>query len=76
MLPLWLTHQHGEQIGQLCGGSIAELAACPSVVDAVTEDYPARLRDFLVAHDAWLLKRGLAWEKIVTHEIHEDPEFR
>lgn len=34
----------------------AALAERPSVVDAVTEDYPARLRDFLVAHDAWLLK--------------------
>jgi glutathione S-transferase len=35
----------------------ATLGARPSVVDAVTEDYPTRLRDFLIAHDAWLLKR-------------------
>jgi glutathione S-transferase len=36
----------------------ATLVARPSVVDAVTEDYPTRLRDFLIAHDAWLLKRA------------------
>lgn len=38
----------------------AALMARPSVVDAVTEDYPTRLRDFLIAHDAWLLKRVIA----------------
>lgn len=36
----------------------AALAVRPSVINAVTEDYPARLRDFLIVHDAWLLKRG------------------
>lgn len=36
----------------------AALSARPSVVDAVTENYPARLRDFLIAHEAWLLKRA------------------
>ena len=36
----------------------ATLGARPSVVDAVTEDYPTRLRDFLIAHEAWLLKRA------------------
>lgn len=32
------------------------LAARPSVVGAVTEDYRERLREFLIAHDARLLK--------------------
>ncbi len=36
----------------------AALAARPSVADAVTDDYATRLRDFLIAHDAWLLKRA------------------
>lgn len=34
----------------------AALAARQSVMDAVAEDYPARLRTFLEQHDAWLLK--------------------
>jgi len=34
------------------------LAARSSVINAVTEDYAVRLRDFLVAQDAWLLKRA------------------
>lgn len=33
-----------------------ELALRPSVRDAVVNDYPDRLKAFLVAHDAWLLK--------------------
>ncbi|MFP5076043.1 glutathione S-transferase family protein [Rhizobium sp. YIM 134829] len=36
----------------------AALSQRKSVREAVTEDYPDRLRDFLVAHDAWLLKRA------------------
>lgn len=32
------------------------LAERPSVREAVTEDYPERLRDFLKNHDSWLLK--------------------
>jgi glutathione S-transferase len=35
-----------------------ELALRQSVRDAVTCDYPDRLKAFLVAHDAWLLKRA------------------
>jgi glutathione S-transferase len=34
----------------------AALAARPSVRDAVTPDYPQRLRAFLAKHDAWLLR--------------------
>jgi glutathione S-transferase len=34
----------------------ATLAARPSVRDAVTPDYPGRLRAFLARHDAWLLR--------------------
>lgn len=34
----------------------AALAGRPSVQDAVTVDYPDRLRAFLVQHDAWLLR--------------------
>lgn len=33
-----------------------ELASRQSVRDAVTQDYPERLKAFLVNHDAWLLK--------------------
>jgi glutathione S-transferase len=36
----------------------ATLEARTSVVDAVMDNYAARLRDFLIAHDAWLLKRA------------------
>ncbi|AYG67674.1 MULTISPECIES: glutathione S-transferase family protein [unclassified Rhizobium] len=36
----------------------AELALRQSVRDAVTQDYPDRLKAFLVNHDAWLLKRA------------------
>jgi len=36
----------------------ATLATRPSVVTAVTDDYAARLRNFLIDHDAWLLKRA------------------
>ncbi|WP_267552384.1 glutathione S-transferase family protein [Rhizobium rhizogenes] len=35
-----------------------ELALRQSVRDAVTPDYPDRLRGFLINHDAWLLKRA------------------
>ena len=34
------------------------LAARQSVRDAVTEDYPERLKKFLKQHDAWLLKQA------------------
>ncbi|MEF0943271.1 glutathione S-transferase family protein [Rhizobium sp. BR 362] len=36
----------------------AELASRQSVRDAVTHDYPDRLKVFLMDHDAWLLKRA------------------
>ncbi|KAA1179402.1 glutathione S-transferase family protein [Rhizobium tropici] len=36
----------------------AELASRQSVRDAVTQDYPDRLKAFLVNHDAWLLKQA------------------
>ncbi|MBB4568119.1 glutathione S-transferase family protein [Rhizobium leucaenae] len=36
----------------------AELASRQSVRNAVTHDYPDRLKVFLVDHDAWLLKLG------------------
>lgn len=36
----------------------AALSARPSVRQAVTSDYPERLRVFLQNHDAWLLKRA------------------
>ncbi len=35
-----------------------DLALRQSVQDAVVNDYPDRLKAFLVAHDAWLLKRA------------------
>lgn len=34
------------------------LAARPSVINAVTNDYNKRIIDFLIAHDAWLMKLG------------------
>ena len=34
----------------------AALAARPSVRDAAVSDYPVRLRAFLAAHDAWVLR--------------------